>query len=69
MKVDTKIFQLLDRYIRSLNIHESINDEAKKKDRLPTDRLVITSIVLSRIVIGCPDVTFSKLAHFFLSKF
>lgn len=41
----------------------------KKKDQQASDRLVIVSIIMARIIIGCPDVTFSRAAHVFMSKF
>jgi len=46
-----------------------LDAEVKKKDQQASDRLVIVSIIMARIIIGCPDVTFSKAAHVFMSKF
>lgn len=69
MKVDNKVLDTLFRYLNSIDYNESLDAEVKKKDQQPSDRLVIVSIIMARIIIGCPDVTFSKAAHVFMSKF
>lgn len=69
MKVDMKVLQILERYLKSLDFNESLDKEIKKKDQLPSDRLVIVSIIMARIIIGCPDVTFSRASHIFMSNF